>query len=62
MTGNLVGIFANAASPEKLDTNRSILSVRGSDGKLYNFIVEATGSTISTGDERTIQLFQLLNR
>jgi phosphatidylinositol kinase/protein kinase (PI-3 family) len=38
------------------------ITIRGSDGKLYHFIVEATGSTIATGDERTIQLFQLLNR
>ncbi len=37
------------------------ITIRGNDGKLYPFIVEATGSTIGMGDERTLQLCQLMN-
>ncbi|KAJ1496042.1 hypothetical protein T484DRAFT_1760319, partial [Baffinella frigidus] len=31
-------------------------------GKMYYFLVEATGAAISSSDERTLQLCQLMNR
>lgn len=38
------------------------ITIRGNDGKHYIFVVEAWGCTIQTGDERTLQLCQLMNR